>query len=44
LVFGGMLGHIWWLAAAALIATLILTLIWLWPRQRLGQIAEPAHV
>jgi cytochrome c oxidase subunit 1/cytochrome c oxidase subunit I+III len=44
LLFGALLGHLWWLAAAAAMATLVLCVAWLWPRQRLGQIAEPAHV
>ncbi len=44
LVFGALLGRFWWLAAAAGLVTLILIVAWLWPRQRLGQLAEPAHV
>ena len=35
--------HLKVLKAAGLV-TLTLIVAWLWPRQRLGQLAEPAHV
>jgi cytochrome c oxidase subunit I len=41
--FVGLLLHSWPGAGAALVATGLATLVWLWPENRLGQTAEIAH-
>ncbi len=41
--FVGLLLHSWPAAGAALVATGLATLVWLWPENRLGQTAEIAH-
>ena len=40
LAFAGLLVHLWWLAGAAAIGGLALTLAWMWPREKIGQLAE----
>lgn len=42
--FIGLLLQAWWLAALSVIATLAGTIVWLWPRRDLAQIAEKQHV
>jgi hypothetical protein len=41
-LFVGLLLKSWWLIGLALLAGFIFSLIWLWPRARLGQRQEPA--
>ena len=43
-IFAGMLVHSWWTVSAGGIAGLLVLVAWLWPRARLGQTEEPAHV
>jgi cytochrome c oxidase subunit I len=38
--FVGALTHIWWLVGLSAVIALALTLIWLWPRDRLAQTAD----
>ena len=40
LMFVGALTHIWWLVGVSAVIILVLTLIWLWPRDRLAQTAD----
>ena len=40
--FVGLLVHWWWLAVAGLLLTLVAVAVWLWPEQRLGQVAAPS--
>jgi cytochrome c oxidase subunit I len=42
-LFCGALLHLWWLTAAAALATLVATAIWLWPETSLGQTASIDH-
>jgi cytochrome c oxidase subunit 1/cytochrome c oxidase subunit I+III len=42
-ILTAMLAHSWWIAGLAAGIALALTLIWLWPRASLGQIAEARH-
>ena len=42
-VFIGMLVHSWWLFGAALAASLLATIVWLWPEARLGQTMDIVH-
>ena len=35
--------HHWWIAGAALLATLAASMAWLWPRTALGQTAQVPH-
>ncbi len=41
--FAGMLIHSWWLFGAAMTASLVATIVWLWPEARLGQIMDIVH-
>ncbi|MEO6835460.1 MAG: cytochrome c oxidase subunit I [Candidatus Tumulicola sp.] len=43
IMFVGMLMHSWWIFGWALAATLVATVIWLWPEARLGQTQDIAH-
>jgi cytochrome c oxidase subunit 1/cytochrome c oxidase subunit I+III len=42
-LFAGLLFHLWWLVAATSLATLLVSVIWLWPRATLGQTARMQH-
>ncbi len=42
-LFIGMLIQSWWLFGAALVASLLATIVWLWPEARLGQTMDIAH-
>ena len=42
-LFLGMLVQSWWLFGAALAASLLATIVWLWPEARLGQTMDIAH-
>ena len=42
-LFIGMLLQSWWLFGAALAASLLATIVWLWPEARLGQTMDIAH-
>ena len=42
-LFIGMLVQSWWLFGAALAASLLATIVWLWPEARLGQTMDIAH-
>jgi heme/copper-type cytochrome/quinol oxidase subunit 1 len=42
-VFAGMLVHSWWIFGLALGASLLVTLVWLWPEARLGQTMDIVH-
>jgi cytochrome c oxidase subunit 1/cytochrome c oxidase subunit I+III len=42
-LFIGMLVQSWWLFGAALAASLLATIAWLWPEARLGQTMDIAH-
>jgi hypothetical protein len=39
-LFAAALLHLWWLAGAAALVAALLTLIWLWPRDRLAQTVD----
>jgi cytochrome c oxidase subunit 1/cytochrome c oxidase subunit I+III len=41
LFFAALLVRIWWLAGVATVIGLAIALAWMWPRARLGQVAEP---
>jgi cytochrome c oxidase subunit 1/cytochrome c oxidase subunit I+III len=41
--FAGLLAHLWWLAGAGAVLTLVCTLLWLWPERRLAQTAGARH-
>ncbi len=43
IMFVGMLMHSWWIFGWALAATLVATVIWLWPEARLGQTQDIAR-
>ena len=43
IVFAGLLLHSWWLFGAALAASLIAIVVWLWPEAQLGQTMDIAH-
>ncbi len=42
-VFVGMLVHSWWIFGLALGASLLATIVWLWPEARLGQTMDIVH-
>ena len=42
-LFTGMLYHWWWFTLAAVVASIIVTIAWLWPRASLGQTAGGHH-
>jgi hypothetical protein len=42
-VFVAMLFQSWWLFSGALAASIIATIVWLWPEARLGQTMAIAH-
>ena len=42
-LFIGALIQSWWLFGAALAASLLATIVWLWPEARLGQTMDIAH-
>ncbi|MFL6720025.1 MAG: cytochrome ubiquinol oxidase subunit I, partial [Burkholderiaceae bacterium] len=42
-LFTGMLYHWWWFTLAAVVASIVVTIAWLWPRASLGQTAEGHH-
>jgi cytochrome c oxidase subunit 1/cytochrome c oxidase subunit I+III len=42
-LFAGALLHLWWIAGAAALATLLALLGWLWPEPALGQTASVPH-
>ncbi len=43
IMFLGMLAHSWWVFGAALGASLVATVVWLWPEAKLGQTMDIAH-
>ncbi len=43
LVFVGMLMHSWWIFGVAPGASLVATIVWLWPEARLGQTMDIVH-
>jgi len=42
-LFVGMLYHWWWFTLAAVLASVAVTIAWLWPRASLGQTAGEHH-
>jgi cytochrome c oxidase subunit I+III len=42
--FVALLLHLWWVAVASAVLTIVAILVWLWPERRLGQIAQVRHV
>ena len=43
-IFSALVGHIWWLAVLAIIASGAVMIGWLWPERALGETAEAANV
>ncbi|MDQ6620073.1 MAG: cytochrome c oxidase subunit I [Pseudomonadota bacterium] len=43
IVFVGMLMHSWWIFGIALFASLVATIVWLWPEAKLGQTMDIVH-
>jgi cytochrome c oxidase subunit 1/cytochrome c oxidase subunit I+III len=42
-VFAGLLLHWWWFAGVCGVLMLVALAVWLWPEERLGQVAEVRH-
>jgi cytochrome c oxidase subunit 1/cytochrome c oxidase subunit I+III len=42
-LFAGLLYHWWWFTGAAALASVVITIAWLWPRASLGQTAGEHH-